>query len=266
LPSGATQSVPLYDVADKASDNPWVAGVDGCPAGWLVVFARPQGSEVYLRVVSHFMDVLAAQEAPEIIVVDIPIGLPDFSELQGREPERMVRPLLGPRRSSIFRVPSRSAVYAGVNTALPDPKERYVKACAIARATSADNKAFSKQGFCLFPKIVQVDQLLSAQKQFLGRVFETHPEMAFLQLNDGTALIESKKSDAGLAARRHLLLRAKLPAAVISEAPPKGAACDDLLDALACTAIARRIAAGRARPFPAPPERDEFGLPMAIWA
>ena len=45
-----------------------------------------------------------------------------------------------------------------------------------------------------------------------------------------------------------------------------GAGADDLLDALACAAIARRIHTGVAQPFPAPPERDTFGLPMAIWA
>ncbi|MFZ1089563.1 MAG: DUF429 domain-containing protein [Xanthobacteraceae bacterium] len=48
--------------------------------------------------------------------------------------------------------------------------------------------------------------------------------------------------------------------------PPRGAGPDDLLDALACAAVARRIQAGEARPFPDPPERDSFGLPMAIWA
>jgi len=51
------------------------------------------------------------------------------------------------------------------------------------------------------------------------------------------------------------------------EAPlPKGVAADDLLDALACAAIARRVHAGLARPFPEPPPRDGYGLPMAIWA
>ena len=48
--------------------------------------------------------------------------------------------------------------------------------------------------------------------------------------------------------------------------PPKGAAADDLLDALACAAIARRLHAGLAQPFPDPPPRDAFGLAMAIWA
>jgi predicted RNase H-like nuclease len=49
-------------------------------------------------------------------------------------------------------------------------------------------------------------------------------------------------------------------------APPKGAGADDVLDALACAAIARRIHAGAAQPFPDPPERDGLGLPIAIWA
>ena len=48
--------------------------------------------------------------------------------------------------------------------------------------------------------------------------------------------------------------------------PPKGAAADDLLDALACAAIARRLHTKVAQPFPDPPPRDAFGLTMAIWA
>ena len=41
---------------------------------------------------------------------------------------------------------------------------------------------------------------------------------------------------------------------------------DDLLDALACAAIARRLRMGIAEPFPNPPPVDRYGLPMAIWA
>jgi predicted RNase H-like nuclease len=47
---------------------------------------------------------------------------------------------------------------------------------------------------------------------------------------------------------------------------PTGAGADDLLDALTCAAIARRLHAGAARPFPDPPGRDGFGLRVAIWA
>jgi predicted RNase H-like nuclease len=57
-----------------------------------------------------------------------------------------------------------------------------------------------------------------------------------------------------------------LPTTIVEAPPPTGAGADDLLDALACAAIARRIHAGQARPFPDPPKRDTFGLPIAIWA
>ena len=70
----------------------------------------------------------------------------------------------------------------------------------------------------------------------------------------------------GLELRRQLLVAAGFPAELVAGRPPKGAAPDDLLDALACAAIARRIAAGLAEPFPKSFARDDYGLPIAIWA
>jgi predicted RNase H-like nuclease len=258
-------------MAGKVSQDAWVAGVDGCRCGWLVAFARSTGGEIRLRIVPRFAEVLAAPEKPRIVAVDIPIGLPEHSEIKGRGPERVVRPLLGMRRSSVFRVPSRAAVDAGVDASISDDKERYLTSCAIARATSLDKKAFGKQSFYLFPKIVEVDTLLRAQKQPNGRFFEIHPELAFWRLNADRALDEPKKRkgrchEPGLALRRRLLVEAGLPANVVNGDPPKGAGADDLLDALACTAIARRIHAKCTQPFPDPFEPDAFGLRMAIWA
>jgi predicted RNase H-like nuclease len=66
--------------------------------------------------------------------------------------------------------------------------------------------------------------------------------------------------------RRRLLIAAGLPRTMVESEPPRGAASDDLLDALACAAIARRIHTGIAEPFPKSPPRDAYGLPMAIWA
>jgi predicted RNase H-like nuclease len=63
-------------------EETWVAGVDGCRAGWVVAFARPQGGEVRVRIVSRFTEVIAAPEAPVVIAVDIPIGLPEPSPLR----------------------------------------------------------------------------------------------------------------------------------------------------------------------------------------
>ena len=121
------------------------------------------------------------------------------------------------------------------------------------------------------PKIRAVDQSLRMDPQASDRVFEVHPELAFWRLNTGRALDEPKKikgrcNDRGLAVRRGLLVAAGFAESVVHAEPPKGAGEDDLLDALACAAIAQRIAEGRARPFPDPPERDEHGLRIAIWA
>jgi predicted RNase H-like nuclease len=239
----------------------WLAGVDGCPVGWVATFVRPSGEEVRLRVVPRFADVLAAPEAPAIVAIDIPIGLPERGGHGGRAAENAVRPLLGARQSSVFSVPSRAAVEAG----------EYREACRIALATSDPPRAVSKQLFMLARKMCEVDAVLRADPALAGRVFEVHPEVAFWRLNGEQALAEPKKVKGkchapGLALRRDLLVSAGLPAAVCEAAPPSGAGADDVLDALACAAVARRIARGTATPFPDPPPRDAFGLPMAIWA
>jgi predicted RNase H-like nuclease len=256
-------------MAGKTSDNAWVAGVDGCPGGWLVAFARRTGSEFCVRILPRFAEVLA--QSPRIIAIDIPIGLPDHSEIKGRAPEREIRALLGPRRSSVFRVPSRQAVYAGVDDSVGDDKERYIKACAIARSTSVDKKAFGKQSFYLFRKIVEVDAVLRTHKQSINQVFETHPELAFWRLNANRVLDEPKKRkgrchEPGLTLRRRLLIAAGVPETVANGSPPRGAGPDDLLDALACAVVARRVNERSACSFPDPPKRDSFGLPIAIWA
>jgi predicted RNase H-like nuclease len=187
--------------------------------------------------------------------------LPAQAGRGGRAAENMVRPLLGKRQSSVFSVPSRAAL----------ERTDYGEACAVALATSQPPRKISKQLFMIVPKIREVDGCLRAEPAAAPRVFEAHPELAFWRLNGAHALAEPKKvkgrcHEPGLALRRRLLVAAGLPTVVVHSEPPRGAGADDLLDALACAAVARRIHAGTARPFPDPPERDAFGLPMAMWA
>jgi predicted RNase H-like nuclease len=241
--------------------NPWLAGTDGCPGGWIVAFVRPDAADSRLRVVPMFKDILTAAEAPAIVAIDIPIGLPERVGVGGRAAENAVRPLLGARQSSVFSVPSRAAIYAG----------DYREACRVAQATSDPPRKVSKQLFNIAPKIREVDAALRSDPPTIARVFEVHPEVAFWRLNGGYALSEPKKVksrcyEPGLASRRRLLAADGIPGDVLGAPPPKGAGPDDVLDALACAAIARRIHLGTAEPFPNPPPRDEFGLPMAIWA
>jgi len=237
----------------------WLAGVDGCPAGWIAAFTRPAGGEVRIVVKPRFADVLA--EAKGIVAVDIPIGLPERTGIGGRAAESVVRPLLGARQSSVFSVPSRAAIYA----------VDYAASCTAALATSDPRRKVSKQLFNIAPKIREVDAVLRADAALGARVFEVHPELAFWRLNGEVALdlpkkVKSRCHEPGLALRRGLLIAEAFPAEVVAAKAPKGAGPDDLLDALACAAIARRLYAGQARPFPDPPPRDAYGLPMAIWA
>jgi predicted RNase H-like nuclease len=245
----------------EAANEPWLAGVDGCAGGWLVALLQPAGNMARLRPVARFADILSLPEAPATIAVDMPIGLPERTGPGGRAAENAVRPLLGARQSSVFSVPSRAAIAA----------DNYREACRIALETSNPPRKVSKQLFNIAPKIREVDEALRGTPAAAARVYEVHPELAFWRLNGERALTEPKKVkgrayEPGLALRRRLLIGAGLPADAVNAAPPRGAGPDDLLDALACAAIARRLHAGLARPYPDPPPRDEFGLPMAIWA
>src|SRR5262245_41576693 len=261
-------AMPLFGRMRKALSDTWFAGVDGCHAGWLLALARPGDGEVRLRVVPRFAEVIAAPEAPAGIAVDIPIGLPEQAGHGGRTADNMVRSFLGARTSSVFSVPSRRAVFAEVGP-FGDQQSRYAahqRACAVARETSDPPRSITIFAFGIFSKIREVDAVLQSDRSLHGRVRETHPELAFWRLNGARPLPSPKKTEAGLALRRRLLIEAGLPAAVVNDGPPKGADRDDLLDALACTAIARRIHQGLAQRFPDLPERDACGLPMAIWA
>jgi threonine dehydratase len=245
----------------------WIAGVDGCRAGWIVArqaIVSPQHIDIAIH--PRFDTILDPGDPPSIVAVDMPIGLPARIGAGGRGPEQKVRPLIGARRSSVFAIPSRGAIEA----------QDYAASCAIAAATSDPSRKVSKQAFMLFPKMREVDLSLRQDTSGLDppwprRVFEVHPELAFWRLNGERPLLHPKKikgrpNPDGAEERRRILRRAGVPDSAAAGAPPRGAALDDLLDALALLGIARRLLEGKARPFPNPPGQDAFGLPIAIWA
>ncbi|MDR3376771.1 MAG: DUF429 domain-containing protein [Ancalomicrobiaceae bacterium] len=240
---------------------PCLAGIDGCPAGWIVCLIAVEGPlEPEIRVVGRLAELMDGPDAPVIAAIDMPIGLPEFCG-----PERLVRPKLGERQSSVFSIPSRAAVYAGEGL---DASAAYAAACRVALATSDPPKKVSKQAFNLFAKIREVDRLVAEAGS--ARFFESHPELALAMLNGWTAMslpkkVKSRPNPAGLDERRALLSRNGFDAGILARAP-SGAGLDDLIDASALALVARRIRARQAVSFPDPPARDGHGLPMAIWA
>ncbi|WP_436644125.1 DUF429 domain-containing protein [Microbaculum sp. FT89] len=242
----------------------WVAGVDGCPGGWIAVLLDTSDAHApRVTVQTRFSDILELPEDPAVIGVDIPIGLPDTLVGHGRACEVAVRRHLGPRQSSVFSIPARAAVM----------ETDYRKACAVAAGHSEPPRRVSKQAFHLFAKIREIDLLLREWSRLQDRVFETHPEVCFLHMNGGKPAslpkkIKSRVNPAGLEERRGLLRAAGFPSDFLDTGrrPPKPAAADDFLDACATAWTARRILDGQAVCYPDLPPRDAFGLEMAIRA
>ena len=230
-----------------------VIGVDGCPGGWIAVRWATTVSHHLCR---SFAEVMALDAA--VIAVDMPIGFPQGS---GRAAEREVRQRLGERQSSVFSVPSRAAVMCS----------DYREACAANLASSDPPKKVSKQIFHIFPKMREIDALITPALQ--ARIVEVHPELAFWAMNGESSLPLPKKVKGsphapGLELRKALLGANGFPIDNLVE--PNGAGqdwfTDDLIDACACAWSARRIFEGRAVSFPADPPRDARGLRMAISA
>src|SRR3954470_15648086 len=142
------KAVPAWAEMHVTNQNAWLAGVDGCSGGWVVALVRPEGGETRVRIVPHFADVWSAPERPEVVAVDMPIGLPERVGIGGRAAEKFVPPLLGARPSLVFSGPWRKTIYAA----------DYGEACRIAAATSDPSRKVSKQLFNIAPKIREVDE------------------------------------------------------------------------------------------------------------
>lgn len=250
-----------------------ICGVDGCKGGWVAVWQCAPDGDLQTTVFAEFAEIVASLPPNAIIAVDMPIGLLDFVIGGGRGPENAVRPLLGQRQSSVFSVPSRTAVYAECEpiSGMKQMNEAHKRASEIALATSNPQRKISIQAFNLFPKIREIDGYLRSNPPAQYRVFESHPEFAFAILNESEPMKLSKKikgkvNPDGMNERRDLLSRRGIARAFLNHLPPKGAAADDFLDACAMLLIAQRIANGSARPHPEPIVRDSFGIAAAIWA
>ena len=251
------------------STAPVLAGVDGCRHGWVAVVGTVAETP-RITLYPRFADLLADIPDDAIVAVDMPIGLPDRIAGSGRGPEQAIRRHLGRRQSSVFTIPSRAAVYAEEKFEIwEEMLAAHRRASAVARATSDPPRGVAIQAFCLFPKIREIDALMTREME--RRVFEVHPELAFWRLNGERAMTLPKKikgsvNPEGMAERRTLLAANGFSTQILEADPPRGAAADDLLDACACHMIARRLAEGTAKPFPDPPLKTETGARMAIWA
>jgi len=225
-----------------------VMGVDGIHEGWVGVFIEAQkGSDpsFEIRRFNFFKDILVLDPFPDVVAIDIPIGLLARQEKGGRECDRRARRLLGPARSSsVFSPPVRPALGAMIYE-------------------EARRHGLTLQGFGILPKVREVDEQMTPELQ--KRIFEVHPELSFMEMNGGS-MRHNKKGSQGRADRIQALEN-NLPgfSARFLENRPEGVDSDDLLDAFAAAWTALRVVACRAVRFPSDPQRDMKGLRMEIW-
>ena len=244
----------------------WVAGIDGCRAGWVVVLVEHTAGVVrnhHITLCPSFADVLAMHPKPTVIAVDIPIGLLDRPEPGGRECDRQARTLLSRRASSIFSPPTRSMLRA-------------------TRYDQVRSQGLSIQSFNILPKIREVDRLMTPDLQ--RHVHEAHPELAFATLV-GTPMQYNKKTLEGREERRKVFEslfhrrgekspfsfpfekreKRKAPGNFYKYFPRSHVAPDDILDAYALAWTALCISSGQANRVPDRQQIDRKGLRMEIW-
>ena len=161
-----------------------------------------------VKVFDTFANLVGWLQPDSIIAVDMPIGLPERAIKGGRAPDWAAKEFLGPRRASVFLVPSRRAVDA--REAVDAYKQGYSRVCAVARETSDPRRAPSIQAYSIFPRIQQIDQMLRQDKALRRRVFEVHPEVSFTVMNGDKPIPEPKKVNRrvhalGMRCRKELL-------------------------------------------------------------
>ncbi len=292
-------------------------GVDGCSAGWFAVFLAESDSDGCDRgnctlekyswepgvfpEFSALWDFLKSNyEAYEpLILIDIPIGLKS-----GGSGERLsdlgARKILKARKSSIFPVPCREAVYA----------ETYGQACEINEKLTG--KRISKQAWNILPRIRDVDGFLISSLESRGKsagagesegenegesegenegaavrdlIWETGPEICF-QAFAGRPMKYSKKKEEGFLERKEVLKKIEkilkkigplanetfedqalvyeILETALSRYRRKDVARDDILDALVA-AFTAKIGYRYGFEFvPADPETDAEGLRIQL--
>ena len=234
-------------------------GVDGCPDGWFAVGLDGHGG-YETKVFGIFQELLAHYSGAKLVLVDMPIGLPEGAG--GRDCDRETRIRLGARRSSVFPCPTRQTVQKAANS----PRD-YRAACDVERNLTGKN--ISQQAFRIAPKIAQVDRaLLERGPNAAPQVREVHPELCFWALNRKRPMMFNKKKADGETERLDLLEGIEPQAKEIFNAAcgmflRKAVARDDIVDALALAVTAHR-GTGRLRTVPDEPPTDATGLPMEI--
>jgi predicted RNase H-like nuclease len=237
-----------------------LAGVDGCKRGWIIAMAQswPFHEPLRIEFCLDFNAVLEATQTCQVVAVDIPIGLPDDSDI--RDCDLGAQKALSNKRSSVFLTPPRSCLEA------KDPMEFQ----RMHKKTRGKGAGLPVWG--IVPKMLEVNRLMEKlvadDPAVQDRIIEFHPELTW-QCLAGSTKLSSKRCAEGVLQRISLLEH--LTQGWLPPFPQKisgNPAIDDVLDAIVGISAAQNFL-GRtelARRYPTgEPRRNSNGLRMEIW-
>ena len=180
-------------------------GVDGCKGGWFSVGLNVSNWET--KVFPSFGELLHFYSDAELVLVDIPIGLPEGEG--GRDCDREAREKLG-RPARVKRLPNADSPGSATGVA----RARGPRDCRPRRAGSRRerNRHADLQHRS---KIAEVDEVMRTRgaKRATPVVREVHPELLFWALNGGKPMESSKKGKPGRDERLRVLQRCTEPTA-----------------------------------------------------
>ena len=240
-------------------EMPDVVGVDGCKGGWVAVRLFGQG-EHEVKIFPNIEQLLSYHHAVNLILVDIPIGLPEGPE--GRECDPEARAFIRHLYRSVFRTPCRQTC----EQVASDPKN-HDKAKKVESRCSG--KSISAQAMGIAKKIAEMDGISRARPSGDAlRVREVHPEVCFCALNHRRPLQYPKKGKFGSKGQTERLeilhrIESRTGAIVADGLRRRGVAQDDVVDALAA-AVTGYYGYHALQTLPPSPCHDAKGLPMEM--
>ncbi len=232
-------------------------GVDGCPYGWFSV-GFSQNGNYETNAFLTFRELLNHYANAQLILVDMPIGLPNGPE--ERRCDKQARAILRPYGSRVFRTPTRPALDHWI--ANPGDKQGTRNA-----QIAVTGRSLSEQTLSIMSKIAEVDAIMSPlNSPYRGRVREVHPEICFWALRQRQPINDNKKTPAGQLARSFVLqnIEHQTPAIVanaMNQYLRKDVARDDILDALVAAVTATQGCPNQFQALPGPPQANQQNLP-----
>ena len=217
-----------------------VFGIDGCKYGWLV--AQLQGNKnISFWLIESLDNINDINKKSSVIGIDIPL------ELHGkgtRMAEKEARVFLGSRASTIFSPPAIKTLNA----------KTYEDACRINY--KEEGKKISKQTWYILNKIKEARKIY-LDKASNKKLFEIHPELSFMAMNNMKVLSDSKKTIEGRK-KRLKLINIYYPHFNFSQVREKflrkDVADDDILDVIAVLWSTQKIIDNIASYVPKKPE------------